>query len=123
MYLRFVVGNDSTSLQKQFGLFSEVEDLRYNGGLEDYQRRLVKEIFNYFNSNLPVPPYSSKKWSTNTFAWFKDSAQDYINKMWELVAILEQNDISVRILKTDKPGMILYEDEYQVVAQSGKTLI
>jgi hypothetical protein len=40
--------------------------------------------------------------------------------MWDLVAILEENDVSVRILKTDKPGMILYEDEFQVVAKSKK---
>jgi len=37
--------------------------------------------------------------------------------MWDLTAILEQNDLNVRILKIEKPGMILYEDAFQVVAQ------
>jgi hypothetical protein len=38
--------------------------------------------------------------------------------MWDLVAILEENEVNTRVLKTDKPGMILYEDEFQVVAKN-----
>jgi len=119
MFLRFVAGSDSDSFQKQYGIFSEVETLRYEGKLESYQASLAKSTFKYFNDKLPVPPYSKKKWPNNTFAWFKPSAKEFINKMWELASILEQNDINVRILKTDKPGMIVYEDKYQVVAQNG----
>ncbi len=42
----------------------------------------------------------------------KDSAANFIDRMWDLVAILEQNDVTVRILKTEKLGMILYEDDF-----------
>lgn len=123
MYIRFVVGNEKESIQKQTGLFWELDELNHEGKLEDYQVQMVKQIFKYFNDNLPVPPYSRRNWSTNTFAWFKDSAEEYIGRMWDLVAILEQNDIDVRILKSNKPGMIIYEDEFQVVAQNGKSIV
>ncbi|WP_197438738.1 hypothetical protein [Polaribacter sp. BAL334] len=117
MFLRFVVGTDSQSPRELTGLFTEVEYLRKEGLLLDYQENMVDNIFGYFNNNLPCPPYSETNWSINAISWFRDSATEFINKMWDLKAILEQNDISVRILKVEKPGMILYEDEFQVVAQ------
>lgn len=118
MFLRFVVGYDSESPRKLTGLFTEMEYLRKEGFLQDYQENMVIEVFEYFNNNLPCPPYSEKNWSINAISWFKDSAIVFINKMWDLAAILEQNDLNVRVLKTEKPGMILYEDEFQIVSQN-----
>ena len=118
MYLRFIAGAELESPTKQDGLFTEVEYLRKSSKLESYQIEYVKEIFKYFNDNLPVPPFSSKRWPTNAVSWFKDSAEEYISRMWDLVSILRENDINVKVLKTEKPGMILYEDDFQIVAKS-----
>jgi hypothetical protein len=35
--------------------------------------------------------------------------------MWDLVAILREHDVPVRMLKSKEPGKVLYEDDYQVV--------
>ena len=118
MYLRFVSGIDSESATKQHGLFTEIQSLKDEELLLDYQYKLVQEVFEYFNKNLPVPPYKQKNISKNGVAWFKGSATGFIKRMWDLVAILEQNEVNVRIMKTEKPGMILYEDDFQVVAKS-----
>lgn len=117
-FIRFVVGSESDSPRTQSGLFTEAECLRKKDLLQPYQVEVVKEIFEYFNKNLPVPPYSTKKWSVDAISWFKDNAVNYIDKMRDLTFILEENGYQVRILKTDKPGMILYEDEYQIVSQN-----
>lgn len=117
-YIRFVVGSESDSPRTQNGLFTEVEYLRSKGKLQPYQVELVKDIFEYFNNNLPVPPYSTKKWSVDSISWFKDNAVKYIDKMRDLAFLLEENGHQVRVLKTDKPGMILYEDEYQIVSKN-----
>jgi hypothetical protein len=34
-----------------------------------------------------------------------------------MVAILEAHDVKVEMLKTTKPGYVVYEDEFQVVAE------
>jgi hypothetical protein len=34
-----------------------------------------------------------------------------------MVYILEQHSAYVRVLKTDRPGYIVYQDEHQVVAE------
>ncbi len=49
-------------------------------------------------------------------SWFKDTAQTHIGKMREMVALLEHHDVSVRMIKTMRPGYVVYEDEFQIVA-------
>ena len=118
MYIRFVIGSESDSPRLQSGLFTEISYLKKEGLLEPYQVSHVNKILAFFNNNLPCPPFSKKKWPTDAISWFKDSATDYIDRMRDLIVILEENNLVVRVLKTDKPGMILYEDEYQIVAQN-----
>lgn len=117
-YLRFVAGIESEGARNQNGIFTELQILKDKNQLFDYQIDFLEDIFKYFNDNLPIPPYSRKNIPKDAIAWFKDSAKVFISKMWDLVAILEENEVSTRVLKTDKPGMILYEDEFQVLAKS-----
>jgi hypothetical protein len=49
--------------------------------------------------------------------WFKASAREHIAKMYEMACIVELNGVWVRMIKTCRPGYIVYEDEYQVVAE------
>lgn len=119
-YIRFVVGVETESAHVQTGLFTEINALKQGGELMDYEEKMVQDTFDYYNKHLPVPPYDEKKLSKDAVAWFKDSANKFIDKMWDFIAILENNDVHVRILKTDKPGMIVYEDRYQILAKSKK---
>jgi len=34
-----------------------------------------------------------------------------------MVAILENHDVKVEMLKTQRPGYLVYQDEFQVVAE------
>jgi hypothetical protein len=46
----------------------------------------------------------------------KMSAKDHVARMRELVQLLRHKDISVDELRTEKPGYVVYEDEFQVTA-------
>ncbi len=37
--------------------------------------------------------------------------------MRELAAILEEHDITVEVIQSDKPGFVVYEDRYQIAAE------
>jgi len=41
----------------------------------------------------------------------------HIGRIYEMVCILEQHGIYVQVLKADRPGYIVYQDEHQVVAE------
>lgn len=50
-------------------------------------------------------------------SWFKPTAEQHIQKAHELAAILSELGFVIEILKTDRPGYIVYEDEFQIVAE------
>jgi hypothetical protein len=118
IFVRFVVGTNREKPTHQTGVITSLEYLKKTGQLPDYEAEHVEEIFLWLNTHLPCPPFKAKDWSPDAISWFKGSAQSMISKFREMIAILEQYDHPVRMLKTEQPGMILYEDEFQVVAQS-----
>jgi len=42
--------------------------------------------------------------------------------MWEIVTLLQEHGIAVRVLRSRNPGKILYDDEYQIVVKEWKHL-
>jgi len=40
--------------------------------------------------------------------------------MWEIVQILEAHGIVIDVIRTDRPGYIVYEDEFQIAAEPFK---
>lgn len=47
-------------------------------------------------------------------------AAEHIAKMYALIQVLEAHGVSVDILRTERPGYIVYEDEFQVAAEPFK---
>lgn len=119
-YLRFIVRTDHPSRTRCTGVVASLRILGEEGRLPDYQVEYSEELFAQLNEGLPCPPFESSNWSTECVSWFKDTgpAQKWISVFREIIAILEDSDFDVAMLTTEHPGMIVYEDEFQVVAQS-----
>jgi len=123
VYLRFVVAHIDRDSGRELGVFHVVRNLRDWGRLSRGAEARHDVIRKWFNDNLEKPtrftaakpPYYRKQ--ARAISWFKDSAREHISRVRELVAILEHHGISVRMLKTDRVGYIVYEDEYQIVAE------
>lgn len=118
MYVRFVVGTNREAPGSQAGVVTELRMLRDDGGLADYEVDHINELFGWINDELPCPPFKESRWSKDAICWFKDSAQDVISRIRDMIAILEIHGRPVRMIVTKDPGRILYEDPYQVVAHS-----
>ena len=86
---------------------------------EDFKR--YRALAEWFNENLDMPSKfsrSSKSSATpRALSWFKDSATVYIAKTRELAAIFDKYDIAVTMLKTHRPGYVVYESDNQVIAE------
>lgn len=50
-------------------------------------------------------------------SWFKDCAQLHLEYAREMVEIMRANDVVVEMITTDRPGFVVYEDEFQVIAE------
>jgi hypothetical protein len=122
MYIRFVVGADYENHRWLTGVITEAKSLRECGELLDFEVERLREINDWLKDNLPVPPFSTDYRLLKGSCWFKSQAGDAIEKIWEIVALLKQHDIPVRMLRSTMPGKILYEDDFQIVAEEYKTL-
>lgn len=119
MYLRFITQTNRKSRTRCGGIFSGYVELRDSGALLEHDQAYGNSILEKLNQELPVPPFSSKNWE-GCVCWFKDSAKETVHEIRELVQILSDYDIQVEMLKEEKPGMIVYEDAFQIVAKSKK---
>jgi hypothetical protein len=120
--LRFVSGIDSQDGRWLTGVITEAQLLRDEGKLDPYQVLIVEETFEWFNDHIPCPPFQrnleSGRWSSDAVAWFLPTVTIPIQRMWDLVAILENHGVPVRVMRTEMPGLIVYRDEFQVVAET-----
>ena len=122
MYLRFVVLRLDETSQVEQGVFMAMDDLRDSNGLYPYEVELEAEIFKWFNKNLKVPNEITDKYGfgTRAISWFKCDAHEYIDRMRSFVQILDNHGYKVKQITTDRPGKIVYEDDYQIAAKPFK---
>ena len=122
MFIRFVVGGDAEDHRQLSGIVTEARLLRDRGFLTATEEEQLQAVYDWLNSNLPCPPFSSAGWSREAVAWFKDTATEPVRQFRVLAALLEHHDRRVRMLRSNNPGKILYEDRFQVVVQEWKKL-
>src|SRR5208283_2300560 len=107
MYIRFVSTDDENGFWAT-GIITVAKDLKEEGKLYDYEVPLLEGIFEWLNDNMPCPPFEknlkSGDWTDDAVAWFKDTAQQFVNKFWEVMAILKEHDVPTRVIKTEKSG-------------------
>lgn len=122
MFVRFVVGADAENAAWLNGIFTEAEILRSAGQLHDYEAKQIETAFEWFNENLSVPPFKKKlkagEWTQEAVAWFRHDAKSAIERIWDIVAVLREHGDFVRMVTSEKPGKIVYEDDHQVVAET-----
>ncbi|HEY7312369.1 MAG TPA: hypothetical protein VH643_23600 [Gemmataceae bacterium] len=120
MFIRFVVPSRHQVSQCLTGIFYAACWLYDRGEMSENEQHSCDDILSWFNHHLPFPDRFSRSGRRHAcgkgICWFKDSAARYIRKVRELATMLEQHGISVEMLRTSKPGFIVYEDSYQIVA-------
>ncbi len=122
-YIRFVVADVHRNSGKELGVFHAVLLLREEGKLYAHEEELHDSTRDWFNEHLEKPtrftaskpPHDRKP--NKAISWFKDKATAHISHIRDLVGILENHGIAVQMLKTDRVGYVVYEDEFQIVAE------
>ena len=118
MFIRFIAEfkNEDDELEK--GVFQAAGFIRQSHKTYDYDKNHLLELKDWFNQNLEKPNRFNKAKRKNglnvSLSWFKSSATEHLQKMYEMKVILDKYEIEVTIIKRENPGYIIYEDEYQV---------
>lgn len=119
MFIRFVCGEIDEYSHLAAGLFSASWQLRTSGRLPEYELDALIELRDWFNVYLqsPFAYLREHKRYDPAVCWFKSSAHQHLEKAWELVTILERNDILIWTIKSRRTGYVYYEDDVQVFAR------
>lgn len=113
MYIRFAIDQLDWRSTRPRGVFAAAYALLESRSLSRANERILREILNWFSQNLPVP----QKFDTDgAIFWFKSDARECTRKAWELVLALRRHSLEVDMLRTRRPGYVIYEDELQVGA-------
>ena len=127
MFVRFVIGTRDPSSQVETGLFTAAYQLRDEERLPDYDQARLRELLAWFAEHLIIPaPLSevpARERRPRAISWFKAEAKEHVQRAQEVAALLGQYDVTVRMVTTNRPGYVVYEDEHQLVAEPfGETL-
>ena len=128
-YLRFVVHKKHWRSGRRSGLFQALDEI---ADASPHLKPALSELSVWFDKNLSRPFLSDEKKqrSRDTIAdgpkkiaaqphsisWIKDTAYEHVSKLQHLKALVEDAGWMVEEIRTARPGKILYEDEFQVVA-------
>ena len=123
MYIRFITGEIHDKTLYEVGVFQAAYQLRKRGNLPDFEEARLRELLDWFNTNLEKPDRFTKskppfyRKENRAISWFKDTSTEHIANLREIVSILNRYDVHTEMIQTDRPGYIVYEDAYQVVAE------
>jgi hypothetical protein len=122
MFLRFVAGTEAENAYWLDGIFTVARGVCDAGELHAYDVAFLEEVFAWFNAYLPCPPFRrmhrAGRWTRDAVSWFLRDAGDPLRRMWDLVALLEEHAVAVRMVQAHNPGPIVYRDRFQIVAET-----
>lgn len=123
-FLRFVLSRRDTASGSESGPFEVAYSLRDSGDAEPAGRKALAEHLLWFEQHLDTPSRFNRTTSkgfyrrkTSGIAWFKDTATEHVARMHAVAAILERYGRQVSMLSRARVGYVVFEDEFQVVAE------
>jgi hypothetical protein len=120
MFVRFVVQFRDEDSRRLAGIFGAAYSLRDRRQLDEEEQGALENLLQWFKSHLPVPERFSRskrnRARPEAICWLKEGKGQHFDKLRDLATLLERHGISTRSLRTDRPGYVVYEDQYQVAA-------
>jgi hypothetical protein len=120
VFIRFVVPLQHEDSHCRTGVFHEAYRLRDRDLLEYSEDAWLKYVLTWFEQQLPVPSRFSRSRRRcahpQAVCWFKAEATRCIGMVRRMTSILDRHGVATQMLRTKRPGYIIYEDKYQVAA-------
>jgi hypothetical protein len=129
-FVRFVLVRPGADAGVADGTFSVACELRDSPDVDSSERELLADTLRWFDTHLAPPAQIDRTTSTGAGArngrgisWFKQTATEHLARMRRIKAVLEHHGHSVVMCSEARVGCVIYEDDYQVVADPPQTQI
>jgi hypothetical protein len=122
MLLRFVTPDRDERTGQRTGLMTVAYRLLRSGNLPHADEEGLRSHTQWLETNLPVPARFARKRNvshkqTHGISWLRSSATDAVRYLHAIADIARQHDHLIEIVQTERPGYIVHEDQWQVVAE------
>jgi hypothetical protein len=114
MYFRVATTEKDSHSHQNAGVFQRAYDLYYGGELGADEASRLLSVLRWFERNLSLPDRS--KLHRRAIFWFKPDAGKVARRIWDLALAVKEHGPPAEVLKTCRPGYIVYEDAQQVAA-------
>ena len=116
MFVRFVVDH----LNKQSGINQGILGVAFRIGreakLQGLDQMMLNDHLDWLQSAFTTPDIFDQPENLKGICWFKQTQSEIISRVKTIVPLVEKCGLQVTELRSDAPGTVIYEDEFQVVA-------
>lgn len=121
MYLRFIGDEIDTRTGQPVGLMSMAYALLREDACIGEATQLQAHV-GWIETTVPVPTRFSRTRNayhknTHGIAWARADAREFVRHLYAIADILDRHDRAVRTVRSARPGFIVYQDDWQVVAE------
>lgn len=113
-YIRFQSALRCESTARPLGIFAAAGRLEDSPHMDANARPWLRDALAWFNHNLKVPALEGRRW--RSIFWFRSEAQQFVARVWDVVAVLREEGLPIQMQRTSNPGQIVYSDEFQIAA-------
>ena len=116
-YVRFQGLLPNLGTTSKLGIFQLAYQLKYSPETFCYHDHELRQHLDWLEAHLTAPKILERYEHYRAICWFKDSAIEPIKRIWVLKRLLEEYGYWVEQIKTENPGLIIYQDGWQIVAK------
>ena len=117
MYLRFVLAATNPRTGQRAGLFHVAYRLQEAGTLSSTDQSELDALLRWFNHHLRRPTQFGRARFPHGVSWIRADAHAHVQRLQLLAALLRRHDLGVEMLRTDRPGFLVYQDDVQAIAE------
>jgi len=112
-FVRFAARGKHADSCSRIGVFAAAYDFLKQNASDEPEWERVRSSVRWFEKHLPIPDDIDHE---RAIFFFKSNAKECIREMWALVHGLRDVGTLVEMQWTERPGRIVYSDEYQIGA-------
>lgn len=115
-YVRFQGLTPNLGTSSKEGIFQLAYRLKRSPEITPYDDAELRRNLAWLDMHLKSPEILECSQSKRAICWFKETADEPIKRIWALKYLLETYGNWIEVIKTGKPGVVLYQDGWQVAA-------
>ena len=122
MFLRFVGTDTDARTGQATGLMTIAYELRNAGVLDVADEAPLLAHLHWIQTEIPIPTRFARRRNgnhkeTHGLSWVKSEATELIGHLYAIADIAGRHGHTIDILRTGRPGYVVYEDPWQIVAE------